>query len=105
MLILPAPCVNSQIIRSGSFDAWTFVPGTDTNFGNVLYTTRDVAMSQHLAFFNDAGNAVIKLDNVTDGRGNNQFGRNSVKLMSNNTVPPGSLMIADVVHMPFGVSE
>ena len=87
-----------------SFDAWTFVDGTDTNFGNVLYATRGVAMSQGLAFFNGAGNAIIKLDNVTDGRGNNQFGRNSVKLLSNNTVSPGSLIIADMVHMPFGVS-
>ncbi|KLO18229.1 hypothetical protein SCHPADRAFT_913229 [Schizopora paradoxa] len=92
---------------SGStfFDAWTFVNGIDTNTtGNVLYQTREQAASEQLAFINSAGNAIMKVDNTTSGVNDPTFGRPSIKIMSNATVPAGSLVLMDAVHMPFGCS-
>jgi uncharacterized membrane protein YgcG len=92
---------------SGStfFDAWTYQNGIDANTtGNVLFQTREQAMQEQLTFVNAAGNAIIKVDNTTSGAGDPTFGRPSVKLLSNATVPMGSLTIMDAVHMPFGCS-
>ena len=52
---------------------------------------------------NSAGHAIMKVDNTTSGVGNPTFGRPSIKIMSNETIPAGSLVIMDAVHMPFGV--
>ena len=88
-----------------SFDGWTFQNGIDANTtGNVLYQTREQAAQQQLAFVNSAGRAIIKVDNTTNGAGDSQFGRPSVKILSNATVPAGSLILMDAVHLPFGVS-
>ena len=53
---------------------------------------------------NSAGNVVVKLDNTTDGTGNDQFGRPSVYLTSQFTFAQGNLLLFDAVHLPFGVS-
>lgn len=88
-----------------SFDGWTFVNGIDTNTtGNVLYQTREQAASENLTFVNSAGNVIMKVDNTTNGANDPTFGRPSIKIMSNATIPAGSLVIMDAVHMPFGVS-
>jgi len=92
---------------SGStfFDRWTFQNGIDANTtGNVLYQTREQAASENLTFTNDVGNVIIKVDNTTSGVGDPTFGRPSVKILSNDSIPAGSLVIMDAVHMPFGCS-
>ncbi len=79
--------------------------GIDTNTtGNVLYQTREQAASENLTFVNSAGNVIMKVDNTTNGANDPTFGRPSIKIMSNATIPAGSLVIMDAVHMPFGVS-
>jgi len=60
-------------------------------------------MQEQLTYVNAAGHAIIKVDNTTSGANDPTFGRPSVKLLSNATVPMGSLTIMDAVHMPFGV--
>lgn len=72
--------------------------------GNVLYQTREQAQQLNLTFINNAGNAVIKVDNTINGANNPTFGRPSIKILSNDTLTAGSLWIMDAVHMPFGVS-
>lgn len=47
----------------------------------------------------------MKVDNSTNGANDPTFGRPSIKIMSNATVPAGSLVLMDAVHMPFGVSS
>jgi len=90
---------------SSFFDRWTYYSGVDANTtGNVFYQTKEVAQQQKLTFVNDAGNVIIKVDNTTSGVGNSTFGRNSVKILSDDTLTAGSLMIMDAVHLPFGCS-
>lgn len=72
--------------------------------GNVLFQTREMAKSLGLATVNSAGNVIIKVDNTSSGVGNPTFGRPSVKILSNDTLTAGSLMILDAFHLPFGVS-
>jgi hypothetical protein len=71
--------------------------------GNVLFQTREEAQQEGLIGVNSAGNVLIRVDNTTSGAGNPTFGRNSVKILSNDTMGPGSLLIMDAVHLPFGV--
>ncbi|TDL22536.1 hypothetical protein BD410DRAFT_207110 [Rickenella mellea] len=87
------------------FDGWTFQNGIDANTtGNVLYQTREQALQEGLVSVNAAGHAIIKVDNTTDGTQDPTFGRPSVKILSNATVPAGSLVILDAVFMPYGCS-
>ncbi len=108
MSLVPFSVLYVRLHRSvstrSSFDGWTFQNGIDTNTtGNVLYQTREQAASENLTFVNSAGNVIIKVDNTTSGAGDPTFGRPSVKILSNATVPAGSIVIMDAVHMPFGV--
>jgi len=85
------------------FDRWTFYNGIDANTtGNVLYQTREQAQQEQLTFVNGAGNVIIKVDNSTNGANDPTFGRPSIKILSNDTITAGSLVILDAVHMPFG---
>lgn len=63
------------------------------------------AAQQKLIFNTDSGTTIIKVDNTTDGRNNSQFGRPSVKLLSQYTISTGNLLLFDAVHMPYGVCK
>ncbi len=88
-----------------SFDGWEFYAGLDINYGNVVYLSEQDAMSQQLAYVNSAGNVVLKVDNVTVGPVDDNFGRNSINITTTGTFYIGSLVIMDAVHMPFGVGS
>lgn len=89
-----------------SFDNWIFYAGTDVNnTGNVLFMSQADATQQKLIFNTDSGTTIIKVDNTTDGRNNSQFGRPSVKLLSQYTISTGNLLLFDAVHMPYGVCK
>ena len=67
------------------------------------YVSEKTAMSSKLAYVNDAGNAIIKVDNTTKvSYGDN---RNSVRITSNDRFAIGSVWIADFLHVPYGVSQ
>lgn len=87
-----------------SLNDWVFQNGVDANnTGNVLFQTQEQAAQENLTFLNSAGNYVIKVDNTTSGANDPNFGRPSVKVLSNYTYDEGSLIIMDAVHIPFGV--
>ena len=67
------------------------------------YSGFQQASQQKLAFVNDAGNAVMKVDNTTTLN----FGanRNSIRIVSKDQYTVGSVWVADMLHMPFGVSD
>jgi len=90
---------------SSFFQGWNYSTEIDKNYGNVAFQSQTVATQQKLTYLNDAGNAIIKIDNTTVGNPtDNAFGRNSVFLTSNAAVNPGSLILMDAVHMPYGCS-
>ena len=60
-------------------------------------------MSQGLAYIDNNGHAIIKVDNTTNGAGDSAFGRNTVYLISQKSLTIGSLLLVDANHIPFGV--
>ncbi|KJA22372.1 glycoside hydrolase family 16 protein [Hypholoma sublateritium FD-334 SS-4] len=95
---------------SAFFDLWNYKVGNDVTdfFGNagnegvVNYTDQAFAQQQNLLFVNSVGNVIVKTDNFTSGVGNASFVRNSLQLLSKEQITPGTLVIMDAIHMPFG---
>ncbi|KAF7292153.1 GH16 domain-containing protein [Mycena indigotica] len=73
--------------------------------GNVSYVTRADATAESLAYVNGRGNAILKVDNTTTvlNAGTVQ-NRKSVRLTTKDAFDVGSLIVIDVLHMPFGCS-
>lgn len=66
------------------------------------------ASQQRLMYVNDDGRAVLKADNTTNDPAPGQystFGRDSVLIISKDTINIGTLVVIDAVHIPYGVSE
>ncbi|KAI0354274.1 hypothetical protein OH77DRAFT_1426345 [Trametes cingulata] len=85
------------------FNGWDFVDGFDnTTNGHVNYVPQANATADHLAFVNDAGHAIIRLDNTSFVPFN--FKRNSVKIVTHDFFPIGSVFLFDALHLPFGCS-
>ncbi|KAI0632998.1 concanavalin A-like lectin/glucanase domain-containing protein [Trametes polyzona] len=103
----PALATSYNLVKSFSgssfFNGWDFVDGFDnTTNGHVVYQPEANATAQHLAFVNDAGHAIIKLDNTSFVPFN--FKRNSVKIVTHDFFPVGSVFLFDALHLPFGCS-
>ncbi|PBK63491.1 hypothetical protein ARMSODRAFT_963104 [Armillaria solidipes] len=81
------------------FNGWNF-PGTydNTTSGSVIFVDQATAIANKLAYVNDAGNAILRVDNSTDITGT------GVKLISQDLYPLGSLITIDIIHMPYGCS-
>ncbi|TFK24715.1 glycoside hydrolase family 16 protein [Coprinopsis marcescibilis] len=88
------------------FDGWSFYGNVDnTTWGNVTYLNEADAFARELVYVNDAGNAIIKVDNTTtlsDGPG--VINRDSVRLTTNDAYGLGTLIVIDAVHIPYGCS-
>ncbi|KAI8996320.1 concanavalin A-like lectin/glucanase domain-containing protein [Trametes punicea] len=91
---------------SGSdfFTGWDFGNGTydSTTHGHVNYLNQSAAMSQQLAYVNDAGNAIIKVDNFSLVIWENK--RNSVRIETTDFFPVGSVFVFNATHLPYGCS-
>ncbi|KAJ7511897.1 hypothetical protein B0H11DRAFT_2268864 [Mycena galericulata] len=74
------------------------------NFGNVHFLSQAAAVQANLTYVDSSGHVIVKVDNTTSGVGNDQFGRNTVYLESNELMTIGSLLIFDANHIPFGCS-
>ncbi|KAK0443985.1 concanavalin A-like lectin/glucanase domain-containing protein [Desarmillaria tabescens] len=87
------------------FSGWNF-PGNydNTTWGNVTFVDQTTASMNKLAYVNDAGNAILRVDNTTDITGTGLIYRDSVKLTSQDLYPLGSLITIDLIHMPYGCS-
>jgi hypothetical protein len=66
------------------------------------FVTAPQAASQKLAFVSSAGNAIMKVDNTTNVAFNQK--RNTVRITTKDRFTVGSVWIADMLHVPFGVS-
>jgi hypothetical protein len=67
------------------------------------FVTASQGASERLAFVNTAGNAIMKVDNMTVVPFNDK--RNTVRITTKDRFPVGSMWIADMLHVPFGVSH
>ncbi|KAI0783415.1 concanavalin A-like lectin/glucanase domain-containing protein [Abortiporus biennis] len=85
------------------FDEWNFYNNFDnlTN-GNTNYVSAKDAASLKLAFINDAGNAVMKVDNTSSLKFPQR--RNSIRINTKDRFTVGTVWIADMVHVPYGCS-
>ncbi|KAL1943259.1 hypothetical protein VTO73DRAFT_4334 [Trametes versicolor] len=86
------------------FNGWDFGNGTfdSTTHGHVNYLNQSSATGQKLAYVNDAGNAVVKVDDFSFVAWQDK--RNSVRLESTDFFPVGSVIVFDATHLPFGCS-
>ncbi|KAH9852960.1 concanavalin A-like lectin/glucanase domain-containing protein [Lenzites betulinus] len=88
---------------TGFFNGWDFFNGFDnTTNGHVNYLDQANATADHLAFVNGNGQAIIKLDNTSFVPFNQK--RNSVKIITHDFFPIGSVFLFDATHVPFGCS-
>jgi hypothetical protein len=67
------------------------------------YVSSKTASKSNLAYVNDAGQAIMRVDNTTK---NLKFGdnRNSIRINSKDRYTVGSVWVADMTHTPFGCS-
>ncbi|KAF8187179.1 concanavalin A-like lectin/glucanase domain-containing protein [Pholiota molesta] len=118
ILCLVLPCLlgrvsaiyNPILEHAGAtfFDRFSYYGNVDnTSWGNATYLDQPSAVAQKLTFINDAGNAIVKVDNTTTlvaGGPLDVVNRNSIRLTSLDTYGLGSLIVMDAVHIPFGCS-
>ncbi|KAJ6621004.1 concanavalin A-like lectin/glucanase domain-containing protein [Mycena sp. CBHHK59/15] len=87
------------------FDKWDYYGNIDDKtWGNVTFVDQANATSLKLVDVNAAGNAIIKVDNTTNITAAPLVHRNSVRITSQDAYPIGSVIIADMLHMPYGCS-
>ncbi|PCH40441.1 glycoside hydrolase family 16 protein [Wolfiporia cocos MD-104 SS10] len=85
------------------FNDWNFYNNDDDlTQGNVFFVSAKEADSDHLAYINDAGNAIMKVDNTTTVTVGSV--RNSVRIATKDQFTVGSMWITDMVHVPYGCS-
>lgn len=85
------------------FDGWEFYGSYDnlTN-GDAIWVNKSVATSDHLAYVDSNGKAILKVDNTTNVIYN--YKRNSVRITTTNSFPVGSVFLLDALHLPYGCS-
>ncbi|KZT28765.1 glycoside hydrolase family 16 protein [Neolentinus lepideus HHB14362 ss-1] len=85
------------------FDGWDFYGNYDnlTN-GDAIFVDANQAQSLKLAYVNDAGNAIIKVDNASTVAYNDK--RNTIRINTKDRYEVGSVWITDMLHVPFGCS-
>jgi len=93
--------ITPKVTYQGSnfFSQFNFESEDDPTHGYVNYVNQTTATSQKLISVNFDGSVFVGTDttNVATGRG-----RNSVRLSSKATFNAGTLVIADIAHMPTG---
>ncbi|GAA5996571.1 uncharacterized protein JCM10292_003060 [Rhodotorula paludigena] len=84
------------------FDGWKFWNDTDPTQGQVVYVDRTYAVEKSLAYVREDGVAVLSIDKSSAlARGE---GRASVRISSIEDYEPGSLILVDLAHAPYGPS-
>ncbi|GAA5907734.1 glycoside hydrolase family 16 protein [Sporobolomyces salmoneus] len=81
------------------FDGWDFWDLADPTHGSVNYLSQDAAKSANL-ISTSADSIIMKVDNTTKLDAG-KF-RDSVRIHSKTPMKIGSILIADIINMPFG---
>ncbi|KAK7683143.1 hypothetical protein QCA50_013816 [Cerrena zonata] len=106
-LYLSHCCSAFNVVRDYSgthfFDGWDFFGSWDNlTLGDVWWLNASDAFTQKLAYVNDAGHAIMKVDNTSTVPFNEK--RNTVRITSKDFYDVGSLWIIDLLHIPYGCS-
>jgi len=82
---------------------WSWYDNWDNlTYGNAWYLSQQNAYAQKLAYVNNAGRVVLRVDNVTNvPLGGN---RSSIRITTLDSYSIGSLWIVDMTHVPYGCS-
>ncbi|KAI9066573.1 hypothetical protein FKP32DRAFT_355906 [Trametes sanguinea] len=85
------------------FQGWDYYGNFDnlTN-GDVTWVDQNTATSSKLTYVNDAGHAIVKVDDTSFVPFNQK--RNSVRVSTQDYFPVGSVVVFDATHVPFGCS-
>ncbi|KAF9528060.1 glycoside hydrolase family 16 protein [Crepidotus variabilis] len=87
------------------FDNWAYYGNVDnTTWGNVTFVDKDAATQKKLTYVNDAGNAVVKVDDLTTIAPAQLVNRDTIRLTSLHSYGVGTLILIDAVHIPYGCS-
>ena len=78
---------------------WFF--SSDPGAARYSFLNASAAKSDKLAFVNSAGNAIMKVDNTTTVAFNDK--RNTIRISSKDSYGVGSVFVADMLHVPYGV--
>ncbi|KAG9103600.1 hypothetical protein FRC06_009610 [Ceratobasidium sp. 370] len=84
------------------FDQWWFYSYPDPTNGQVDYLSKEEATAAELAYVQDDGVAVMRVDNTSKLAPGEK--RKSVRIQSNKQYNRG-LIVADILHMPFGSGQ
>ncbi|KAI0372081.1 hypothetical protein BV20DRAFT_941131 [Pilatotrama ljubarskyi] len=88
------------------FNGWDFYGSWDNlTLSNVWWVDQATATADNLAYVNQAGNAILRVDNTTnvpDAGADTR--RNTVRLTSHDFYDVGSLWVFDATHVPYGCS-
>ncbi|KAI0360544.1 hypothetical protein OH77DRAFT_696065 [Trametes cingulata] len=88
------------------FNGWDFYGSWDNlTLSNVWWVDQATATADNLAYVNQAGNAILRVDNTTnvpDAGADTR--RNTIRLTSQDFYDVGSLWVFDATHVPYGCS-
>ncbi|KAI9058710.1 glycoside hydrolase family 16 protein [Trametes sanguinea] len=85
------------------FSGWDFYGNYDNlTSGDVNWVDQTNATQSKLAYVNDAGHAIIKVDNTTFVPYN--YKRDSVRITTQDYFPVGTVLVFDATHLPYGCS-
>ncbi|EIW55456.1 uncharacterized protein TRAVEDRAFT_59797 [Trametes versicolor FP-101664 SS1] len=86
------------------FDGWDFYGFWDNlTLSQVWWVNETRATSEHLAYVNDAGRAIIRVDNTTN-LPPDMPNRDTIRLTTKDLYDYGSLWVFDATHLPYGCS-
>ncbi|KAI0635303.1 concanavalin A-like lectin/glucanase domain-containing protein [Trametes polyzona] len=86
------------------FDGWDFYGYWDNlTLSQVWWVNETRATAEHLAYVNDAGRAIIRVDNTTT-LPPDMPNRDTIRITTKDFYDYGSLWVFDATHMPYGCS-
>ncbi|KAI8985023.1 concanavalin A-like lectin/glucanase domain-containing protein [Trametes punicea] len=86
------------------FNGWDFYGSWDNlTLSNVWWVDQATAAQDNLAYVNQAGNAVLRVDNTTNVPNNGaNTRRNTIRITTQEYYDYGSLWVFDARHLPYG---
>ncbi|KAI0336816.1 hypothetical protein GY45DRAFT_1238036 [Cubamyces sp. BRFM 1775] len=106
--VVPATNVTFNLARDYSgpnfFNGWDFYGSWDNlTLSNVWWVDQPTAATDQLAYVNQAGNAIIRVDNTTNVPDQGaDTRRNTIRITTHDFYDFGSLWVFDAKHVPYG---